>query len=115
MTSAEKVARGVVGKGKLGGDVSLTWTPARVYDPDQVPNASKNHSQLPGHSYGLLIPHQNPDLQIFSSSYLPCWRNRDQEDGLLLSELCIAHRGSKDSRAIFGYLVGTIFVGFPLP
>lgn len=49
---------------------------------------------------------------IFSSSYLPCWRNRDQEDGLLLSELCIAHRGSKDSRAIFGYLVGTIFVGF---
>ena len=54
-----------------------------------------------------------PQLRFFSS-YLPCWRDRDQECGSLLSELCIAHRGSPGGRAIFGYLAGTIFDGLPL-
>ena len=47
----------------------------------------------------------------FFSSYLPCWRDRDQKGGFLLSDLCIAHRGSLGGQVIFGYLAGTIFDG----
>ncbi len=69
---------------------------------------------LPGQRLGYLLT-LNPATFLFSSSYLPCWRDRDQEGGSLLRELCIAHRGSPCGRAIFGYLAGIIFDGLPAP
>ena len=69
---------------------------------------------LPGRRSWIHIPPRSPSLSFFFpflSSYLPCWRVRDQKGGSLLLELCIAQRGSPGGQVIFGYLAGAIFDG----
>lgn len=54
-----------------------------------------------------------PTLGFFSSSYLPCGSNRDQEGGLLQFESCIAQRGDENCQLCFGIAVCEIFVSHP--
>ena len=86
----------------------------RVSDSDLRLLTTKSHS-LPGHALPVHKSPAPPKLFSFfpSSSYLPCWRDRDQKGGSLLLELCIAHRGSPGGQVIFGYLAGIIFDGSP--
>ena len=81
--------------------------------PTVRPSITSSHS-LPGHAlpvYKLPPPPETFILFFSFSSYLPCWRDRDQKGGSLLLELCIAHRGSPGGQVIFGYLAGIIFDG----
>ena len=85
---------------KLTSQCTETSSPARALKTSRMPNVL-GYPDITAERKTVKAP-ASPTASILFSSYLPCWRDCDQKGGFLLSDLCIAHRGSLGGQVIFG-------------
>ena len=135
MSIVKKVCNSVDSRAELNGALNTPWRlgippllfQGKVPQPAHVPfylsaNFGRNSALLPGTQTSLAPNRQEiscinrgppTPFYLFSSSYLPSWKSRDQAGGFLQDEPSIAQRGGETCRVSFGALAGAIFDGLP--